>query len=597
MSDVRCQMSHASTAPGRATTGHGTALTDMSSGMQTITERTPVGLKHWKFTDCASTIGLSDDDAAAAYARHDFSSSLAFDEVEGSVATYSSDGKLFAIASAHKVEVYDATCEPYALRGSIVKNGASALYFSPSSTYLAVYQKQTSSGATKDEKNLTIWNVSDLSMAHEVFQRQFLKAEWPYFQFSDDDAVCIRCVTNEIQIIRPAQGFDKLTRLRVPSVAVAKISPGTTPRLACFVPEIKGAPGSVRIYEIVEHTQEGVVENPQPVARKSFFRVSEVDLMWSPIGNAVLILGSSEVDATNKSYYGETALHYLKADGSFEGQVPLSKEGPVHDAQWSPLGDEFGVVYGFMPAKATIFKAEKCEPKYELGAGPHNTLRWNPFGRFIALAGFGNLPGDVKFFQKMKDGKYKPIGSTRASCSVTLEWSPDGRRLLTSTIAPRLNVDNGWKIWRYNGDLLLHEEREKIYEASWRPVPQGTFEDRPISPASKRVDGAGGATTSAASSGAAKGAYKPPHAVSAYKPPHSTSGSGNFSLAKASVDEMKAGKFKPAGAKPSVGATTADSGPPGAGAQLSAAAAKNAKKRAAKKRAADAASQLAHTSL
>ena len=124
-------MSHASTAPGRATTGHGTALTDMSSGMQTITERTPVGLKHWKFTDCASTIGLSDDDAAAAYARHDFSSSLAFDEVEGSVATYSSDGKLFAIASAHKVEVYDATCEPYALRGSIVKNGASALYFSP----------------------------------------------------------------------------------------------------------------------------------------------------------------------------------------------------------------------------------------------------------------------------------------------------------------------------------------------------------------------------------------------------------------------------------------------------------------------------------
>jgi hypothetical protein len=31
---------------------------------------------------------------------------------------------------------------------------------------------------------------------------------------------------------------------------------------------------------------------------------------------------------------------------------------------------------------------------------------------------------------------------------VTAEWSPDGRRLLTATTAPRLNVDNGFKIWR-----------------------------------------------------------------------------------------------------------------------------------------------------
>ena len=129
-----------------------------------------------------------------------------------------------------------------------------------------------------------------------------------------------------------------------PSVAVAKISPGNTPRLACFVPEIKGAPGSVRIYEIVEHTQEGVVENPQPVARKSFFRVSEVDLMWSPIGNAVLILGSSEVDATNKSYYGETALHYLKAVGWLKDQVALGKGERVHVAHGTRWGDDLGFV-------------------------------------------------------------------------------------------------------------------------------------------------------------------------------------------------------------------------------------------------------------
>jgi translation initiation factor 2A len=482
--------------------------------------------------------------------------------------------------------------------GKITLKGASALSFSPKATYLSIYQKQTNTGAAKDEKNLTVWDMRHVRVGseegpikvYEVFQRQFLKAEWPYFQFSDDDSTAIRCVSNEIQVIRPADGFDKHVRLRVPSVAVAKISAGPTPRVACFVPEVKGAPGSVRIYDLEQHTEVGVVENPTPLARKSFFRVTEVDLMWAPDGSAVLVLGSSEVDATNKSYYGESCLHYLKADGSFEGAVPLAKEGPVHDAQWSPCSDEFGVVYGYMPAKATIFKAVACEAKYELGAGPHNTLRWNPFGRFVALAGFGNLPGDIKFFQKMKDGKYKPIGSTRAACSVTLEWSPDGRRLLTSTVAPRLNVDNGWKVWRYNGDLLLHEEREKIYEAFWRPVPDGTFEDRPISPASKRVDNGDGVTATGAPAAKA-GAYRPPHAAqTAYRPPHATSGGGNFSLAKASADEMKAGKVKPATAKSTI---TASQGPPGSGGgELTGAALKNAKKRAAKKRAADAAKQL-----
>jgi uncharacterized protein with WD repeat len=31
--------------------------------------------------------------------------------------------------------------------------------------------------------------------------------------------------------------------------------------------------------------------------------------------------------------------------------VPLPKEGPVHDVQWSPKGDFFLTVAGFMPAK------------------------------------------------------------------------------------------------------------------------------------------------------------------------------------------------------------------------------------------------------
>lgn len=53
------------------------------------------------------------------------------------------------------------------------------------------------------------------------------------------------------------------------------------------------------------------------------------------------------------------------------------QEGPIHDVQWSPSGDFFVTVAGFMPAKSTIFTAA-CKPHYDLGSGPHNMARWNP---------------------------------------------------------------------------------------------------------------------------------------------------------------------------------------------------------------------------
>lgn len=50
-----------------------------------------------------------------------------------------------------------------------------------------------------------------------------------------------------------------------------------------------------------------------------------------------------------------------------------------------------------MPSKVTLFDA-KCKAVYDLGTGPYNLVWWNPFGRFLAVAGFGNLPGGCQTF-------------------------------------------------------------------------------------------------------------------------------------------------------------------------------------------------------
>ncbi|KAH9300319.1 hypothetical protein KI387_011902 [Taxus chinensis] len=232
---------------------------------------------------------------------------------------------------------------------------------------------------------------------------------------------------------------------------------------------LKGIPASVQIFEREK------LDQAQPVARRSFFKCSTAQLIWNRGSTGLLVIAQSDVDKSNQSYYGESRLHYLTTDGSHEGMVPLRKEGPVHDVQWSPLGSEFAVVYGFMPASVTLFD-KKCNPLLEFGAGPYNTLRWNPHGKLLCIAGFGNLPGDMVFWDCPAK---KLLGSTRAEWSVTSEWSPDGQYFMTATTAPRLQIDNGMKIFSYNGSLYFKKMFERLYQAEWRPAQASAYGDLP----------------------------------------------------------------------------------------------------------------------
>ena len=108
--------------------------------------------------------------------------------------------------------------------------------------------------------------------------------------------------------------------MRVPHVSSHKISPGKLPTFVAFVPEMKGQPASVRLYGVPSGVSDGFSE-AEPLAQKSFFRVNEVEYEWAADGSAVLILGSSELDATNRNYYGESSLFFMRADGTLECKV------------------------------------------------------------------------------------------------------------------------------------------------------------------------------------------------------------------------------------------------------------------------------------
>ncbi|KAL3135761.1 hypothetical protein ABBQ32_007324 [Trebouxia sp. C0010 RCD-2024] len=240
------------------------------------------------------------------------------------------------------------------------------------------------------------------------------KEAWPALQLSSDEDLLAHMVNNTVNVYK-SRNFAQGVQYKLPlkNVGGFGLSPGkdnASLKLAAWTPESKGAPGFVGIWDVAALGKSQ--DAPAPVARRSFFRANSVRLYWNAPGTALLAITASDVDVTNQSYYGEQKIHYLAADGSNDCLVPSLKDGPIHDAQWSPDGAFFIVVAGFMPAKTVLFDA-KCKPVFDLGTGPYNIIRWNPQGRFLALCGFGNLPGDITFLDKKADGKCKVISQVR----------------------------------------------------------------------------------------------------------------------------------------------------------------------------------------
>ncbi|XP_015581729.2 eukaryotic translation initiation factor 2A [Ricinus communis] len=427
-------------------------------------------------------------------------------------AKFSEDGsKLMVMKSDFIISIYD--CSSFKELRSFQVPNVLAAALSPCGTYLQTFQK---SSAPQD-KNVVLWKTENGDAIYHQSQKNMTKTTWPSIRFSYDEAVSCRLATNEIQFFDP-KDFSKgiVHRLRIPGLAALELSMVPGSHVAAFVPESKGSPASVQIFACTKDMQS------QPVARRSFFRGSTVQLNWNRGSTGLLVVVQSDFDKTNQSYYGESKLNYLTTDGTHEGLVPLRKEGPIHDVQWSYSGSQFAVVYGFMPASATLFD-KKCNPLLELGTGPYNTVRWNPKGKFLCLAGFGNLPGDMAFWDYVNK---KQLGTTRAECSVTSEWSPDGCYFMTATTAPRLQVDNGIKIFHYNGSLYFKKMFGKLYQAEWKPESPDKFDE--IAELAKSVDslkieetklqgqGATSRKTAPTNPPAQKpAAYRPPHAKSA----------------------------------------------------------------------------------
>ncbi|KAI5284659.1 hypothetical protein KEM54_001164 [Ascosphaera aggregata] len=387
-----------------------------------------------------------------------------FTRPEGTIrcCAYSPCGKYFAYAAPDSVTIVDPSV------GSVVAvlslENVFEVGFSPRGTYIITWQRPSKDENGDATKNLKVWKVvkdegadpdSPLLLVGQFVQRS--QTGWN-LQYTEDEKLCARTVTNEVQFFESGNLAVPWKKLRVEGVASFALSPGKSQSIAVFIPERKGLPASVKVF--------GIPIFNAPVSQKNFFKGDKVQLKWNSTGTTLIVLAQTDVDKSGKSYYGETTLYLLAANGAIDSRISLDKEGPIHDVSWSPAGTEFGVVYGFMPAKTTIFNTRGIAT-HSFPLAPRNTILFSPHSRFVLVAGFGNLAGQMDIYDANKD--FAKICSIEASNASVCEWSPDGKHILTATTSPRLRVDNGVRIWHASGKLMYNEDMNELYGVTWRP--------------------------------------------------------------------------------------------------------------------------------
>ena len=118
-------------------------------------------------------------------------------------------------------------------------------------------------------------------------------------------------------------------------------------------------PAAVKVFQVPQFNA--------PVSQKTFFKGDKVQLKWNDLGTSLIVLAQTEVDKTNKSYYGETNMYILSANGSFDSRVQLGTFfGLVHwiHTNFRQIRRDLSTTWpGRQTRKSSVLFTVTCPPK------------------------------------------------------------------------------------------------------------------------------------------------------------------------------------------------------------------------------------------
>jgi len=368
-------------------------------------------------------------------------------------------GKRIALIANGCVQVLSAPS--WQVQHTLQHSTAQDLLWSPKADFLAVYCTYIKKGDTS-EPNLHIYSLQQgkCTLLKSFFQ--ISQVGWQP-QWTGDDKVFSRSVNNEVHFYASGDLSSTAHKRLQAKVKEFSISPSSGQyHVIFFTPNVKGSPCLLNMFKYPNFSADQL-----PVCQKNFFKGESVEVRWNKPCSAAIVTSWCE-KAEKNSYYGQKMLYLMNVKAQEAFQIDFPKDPLVTDAVWAPSGKEMLVLHGANPAQCSVLDV-KGDTLCALDRGARNTILMNPLSNLAMIGAMGNMSPKMEVW----DLPGRALLSSSPLPDMThMEWSPCGQYLLTATCAPRLRVNNGYRIYHYSGSLQ-HEyvapAGTELFAARWLP--------------------------------------------------------------------------------------------------------------------------------
>lgn len=301
---------------------------------------------------------------------------------------------------------------------------------------------------------------------------------WPAFKWSGGDAhrFLAHMRKNGISVYEaPEMGMLDKKTVKFENVQAFEWSP-TEPVLCAYQGEQGNLPARVVLVAFPEKAE---------LRQKNLFSVAGLKLSWHPQGD-YLAVTVDKYTKTRKSTTTNFELFSLR-----EKDVPIdmlelpNKSEKIVQLAWEPKGTRFAILHG-EGTRPSVSVYNMRDSKSSARGVVHLTtmankqcsdLRWSPNGRFLVLAGLKHGLNGVLEFWDVEENALMSAGEH--FMATECEWDPTGRYVATSVTAQN-QMENGYDIWSFAGQLLYKTPRDRFFQFQWRPRPPSLLSEEKL---------------------------------------------------------------------------------------------------------------------
>lgn len=228
----------------------------------------------------------------------------------------------------------------------------------------------------------------------------------------------------------------------------------------------------------------------------NLFHVTSCRMYWQNEGKYLCV----KINLRTKS--GKTTYSNLEFFKLNEKNIPVEKielKEIVLNFAWEPYTDRFITITrlddgnnnpAFPKNNVSFYHTESTNKNnveitnYKISkqiSNKHsNVILWSPKGKYVIVATILKNQGDIDFYDVLfeNDKSYKKntlnvkfLRNEKYSAMTNVAWDLSGRFLAAWSSVWLHNIDNGFKLFLFTGEVLLDNPIEQFKEFIWRPRP------------------------------------------------------------------------------------------------------------------------------